>query len=151
MSNSWGGGGFSQALFDAIQEASDAGIVFTAAAGNSSSNNDQRPHYPSNYELPNVVSVAAHTAQDTLALFSCYGAETVHVAAPGHKILSTVKMVVTQFILVHQWQHPNASGAIGLLAKEGRLNHEELRERLMGTSEPIRAYRRKKKLFLVEG
>ena len=91
MSNSWGGGGFSQALYDAIEEASEAGIVFTAAAGISRSNNDQRPHYPSNYQIPNVISVAAHTAQDTLASFSCYGEKTVHVAAPGHKILSTTK------------------------------------------------------------
>ena len=75
----------SQALYDAIKEASEAGIVFTAAAGNSRSDNDQRPHYPSNYEMANVISVAAHTAQDTLASFSCYGEKTVHVAAPGHK------------------------------------------------------------------
>ena len=91
MSNSWGGGGFSQALKESIERASAKGIVFTAAAGNSSTNNDQRPHYPSNYQVPNVVSVASHTAQDTLSNFSCYGRTTVHVAAPGSKILSTVK------------------------------------------------------------
>jgi subtilisin family serine protease len=32
--NSWGGGGFSQALFDAIQRHQQAGILFIAAAGN---------------------------------------------------------------------------------------------------------------------
>lgn len=144
MSNSWGGGGFSQALFDAIQEASDAGIVFTAAAGNSSSNNDQRPHYPSNYDIPNVVSVAAHTAQDTLASFSCYGAETVHIAAPGHKILSTVKNGGYAVYSGTSMATPHVSGAIGLLlSKEGRMDHLALRERLMATSEPIRSYRRK--------
>ena len=46
MSNSWGGGGFSQALFDAMQAASDSGIVFVAAAGNASTNNDFTPNYP---------------------------------------------------------------------------------------------------------
>jgi subtilisin family serine protease len=144
MSNSWGGGGFSQAMFDAIEEASDAGIIFTAAAGNSKSNNDQRPHYPSNYELPNVVSVAAHTAQDTLASFSCYGAETVHVAAPGHKILSTVKNGGYATYSGTSMATPHVSGALGLLlAKEGRMGHEEMRERLMETSEPISSYRRK--------
>jgi subtilisin family serine protease len=144
MSNSWGGGGFSQALYDAIEEASEAGIVFTAAAGNSATNNDQRPHYPSNYDLPNVVSVAAHTAQDTLASFSCYGAETVYVAAPGHKILSTVKNGGYDVYSGTSMATPHVSGAIGLLlSKEGRMDHLELRERLMGTSAPIRAYRRK--------
>ena len=39
---------------------------------------------------------------------------------------------------------PHVSGALGLmLAHEGRLPHEEMRERLMATSEPIRSYRRK--------
>ena len=33
MSNSWGGGGFSQALKESIERASEKGIVFTAAAG----------------------------------------------------------------------------------------------------------------------
>ena len=144
MSNSWGGGGFSQALYDAIEEASEAGIVFTAAAGNSRSNNDQRPHYPSNYQIPNVISVAAHTAQDTLASFSCYGEKTVHVAAPGHKILSTTKKGGYAVYSGTSMATPHVSGAIGLLlSKEGRLDHEVLRERLMGTSEPIKSYRSK--------
>src|SRR5690606_19413975 len=89
MSNSWGGGGFSQALYDSIKAARSKGIVFTAAAGNSASNNNSIPHYPSNYELENVISVAAHNIKDELASFSCYGSNTVHVAAPGQNILST--------------------------------------------------------------
>src|SRR5262249_37188429 len=52
MSNSWGGGGFSQAMYDAIQAAGNAGIVFVAAAGNASSNNDVFPTYPATYDLP---------------------------------------------------------------------------------------------------
>ena len=144
MSNSWGGGGFSQAMFDAIERASEKGIIFTAAAGNSSSDNDVRPHYPSNYELPNVVSVAAHTAQDGLASFSCYGAKTVHIAAPGHNILSTVKNAGYSVFSGTSMATPHVSGALGLLlAHEGRMPHEEMRERLMATSEPIRSYRRK--------
>ena len=82
MSNSWGGGGFSEALKEAIANASKEGIVFTAAAGNSGSNNDSRPHYPSNYKIKNVISVAASTSDDSLASFSCYGRKTVHIAAP---------------------------------------------------------------------
>ena len=51
MNNSWGGGGFSSAMQTAIQAASDAGILFVAAAGNSGTNNDASPHYPANYTL----------------------------------------------------------------------------------------------------
>src|SRR5205085_5346397 len=74
MSNSWGGGGFSQALMDAISAANDSGVVFVAAAGNSASNNDLSPNYPSNYDLPNVIAVAATDHNDQLAGFSSYGA-----------------------------------------------------------------------------
>jgi len=88
--NSWGGGGYSQTLYNAILNAQNNNAVFVAAAGNSSSNNDNFPHYPSNYTLPNIISVAASTPGDILAGFSCYGATSVDLAAPGSGILSTV-------------------------------------------------------------
>ncbi|WP_372654828.1 S8 family serine peptidase [Halobacteriovorax sp.] len=144
MSNSWGGGGRSQALEDAIQRAADKGIVFTAAAGNSSTDNDARPHYPSNYEVKNVISVAATTSSDSLASFSCYGRNTVHIAAPGHNILSTTKDGGYASYSGTSMATPHVSGAIGLLiAQEGRMDVEELRNRLMATSEPLSALRGK--------
>ena len=57
--NSWGGGGFSQALYDAIDAHRQRGIIFIAAAGNSALNNDSALFYPAAYYLPNVISVAA--------------------------------------------------------------------------------------------
>jgi subtilisin family serine protease len=90
MNNSWGGGSFSSAMQNAIQAAGDAGIMFVAAAGNSGTNNDTSPQYPANYAPANVVSVAASTQSDQLAYFSCYGATTVDVAAPGVSIYSTL-------------------------------------------------------------
>jgi subtilisin family serine protease len=88
LSNSWGGGGFSQALFDAISYANDHDVLFIAAAGNDSRNNDNSPSYPANYDLPNVISVASTDHSDQLSYFSNYGM-TVHLAAPGSNILST--------------------------------------------------------------
>ncbi|MEW6227224.1 MAG: PKD domain-containing protein, partial [Bacillota bacterium] len=85
--NSWGGGDFNQALQDAMWAAQ---IIHVCAAGNSASNNDSYPHYPSSYELPNIIAVAASDWNDELASFSCYGATSVDLAAPGHRILSTV-------------------------------------------------------------
>ena len=87
-SNSWGGGSFSQSLYDAIALASDDGMLFVAAAGNASSDNDNSVNYPSNYQLSNIVAVAASTREDSLAAFSNYGFGTVHLAAPGQDILS---------------------------------------------------------------
>jgi len=89
ISASWGSTTKSRALEDVIRAAGDAGILFVAAAGNDGSNNDRRAHYPSNYDLPNVVSVAALDRSDKLAGFSNFGVKTVHIAAPGKDILST--------------------------------------------------------------
>ena len=90
--NSWGGGGRSQALEDAIRRADNAGHIFIAAAGNGGSDgvgddNDATPHFPSSYDVPNVVAVAA---TDRLASFSNFGANSVDLAAPGVGILSTL-------------------------------------------------------------
>jgi serine protease len=88
--NSWGGGGFSQALLDAIEAQNAAGVLFIAAAGNDSSDNDQFPHFPSSYESTNIIAVAATNHFDELAFFSSFGANSVDVGAPGEDILSSV-------------------------------------------------------------
>lgn len=88
--NSWGGGGFSQALKDAIDRANTAGILFIAAAGNSGTNNDATASYPSGYTSANIIAVASITSTGGLSSFSQYGATTVDIGAPGSGIWSTV-------------------------------------------------------------
>ena len=88
--NSWGGGGYSQFLYDAINSLKNNNILFSAAAGNSSSDNDSKPFYPASYNLENIISVAATDHNDSLASFSNYGVVSVDVAAPGVNILSTL-------------------------------------------------------------
>lgn len=144
MSNSWGGGGRSEALFEAIKRASDKGIIFTAAAGNSTSNNDATPSYPASYEAENVVSVAALTAQNDLAYFSSFGRTSVHIAAPGHNILSTVANGKYEIMSGTSMATPHVSGVLGLLlAKEGRLSHAVMKERLTFSGVPVAALRGK--------
>lgn len=99
---SWGGTGYSAALHGAIIRAAKAGILLVAAAGNSGSDNDTNPHYPSNYDTSvgtssetaadydSVIAVAAITSAGARAGFSSYGATTVDVGAPGAGIVSTV-------------------------------------------------------------
>jgi subtilisin family serine protease len=91
LNNSWGGGGFDMALNNAIANARSRGVIFVAAAGNESNNNDSRPTYPANYNHDNVVSVAATDSADRLANFSNFGRSTVDIAAPGVNILSTAR------------------------------------------------------------
>ncbi len=88
--NSWGGGGFSQGLKDAIDRAGAADILFIAAAGNSGTNNDVTPSYPSGYSSDNIIAVASITSTGALSSFSQYGANTVDIGAPGSGIWSTV-------------------------------------------------------------
>lgn len=90
LSNSWGGGAYSQALFDAIAAARDAGIIFVAAAGNSGLDTDSSPAYPAGYALDNIISVGASDRNDDAALFSNHGGNSVDLFAPGVSILSTV-------------------------------------------------------------
>ena len=94
LNASFGGGSFSQPFVNAINAANTAGILFVAAAGNVDNgtrepNNDLVPHFPSSFDAPNIIGVAATNQADGLASFSHFGATTVDIAAPGVGILST--------------------------------------------------------------
>lgn len=135
MSNSWGGGEKSEALREAIVAARDAGILFVAAAGNESNNNDARPTYPASYDVENVITVGAMDGKGRKASFSNYGASSVHVFAPGVNILSTVKNGGYQKMSGTSMATPMVSGVLGLLLSSQRtLSFSEAKERLMQTT-----------------
>jgi subtilisin family serine protease len=90
--NSWGGGGFSRALQNAIERAGRAQILFVASAGNGASNNDAAPHYPSSYPNDNVIAVANITRSGARDFFSNWGRTTVDLGAPGNGVWSTVPL-----------------------------------------------------------
>jgi subtilisin family serine protease len=113
-SNSWGGGGFSQALLDAINAAGAAGQLFIAAAGNSSANTDTSPHYPSSYDSPYIIAVAATDHNDNLAGFSNFGATTVDLGAPGDDILSCQPGGGYQLLSGTSMATPHVAGACAL-------------------------------------
>lgn len=139
MSNSWGGGGPSQALKEAIQRANEKGILFVAAAGNDGSNNDSRPTYPANYDVENVLSVAAIDNKGALASFSNYGKRTVHVAAPGVNVYSSTLGQSYSTYSGTSMATPHVSGVAALLASyEPELTGVQLKQRIMSTAKPIR-------------
>jgi subtilisin family serine protease len=140
ISASWGSTMYSRALEDAIKRAGEEGILFVAAAGNSSSDNDRRPHYPSNYALPNVISVAAMTRKDELASFSNWGVKTVHVAAPGAEILSTWPSNQYEEHSGTSMATPEVSGVAALvLALNPDMQLKDLRERLLSAVDKLPA------------
>jgi subtilisin family serine protease len=81
------GGGFSQAVNDAVIGSADSGVVYSVAAGNS--NADACNYSPASAGThPGVITVGATTSSDTKASFSNYGT-CVDIWAPGVSILST--------------------------------------------------------------
>lgn len=88
---SLGGSGYSQTFYNAINTARSAGVLVVVAAGNDGTNNDGGTHrYPCDYDLDNIICVAATDQDDLLASFSNYGTTSVDVAAPGVNIYSTM-------------------------------------------------------------
>ena len=144
ISASWGSTQRSRALEDMIRKAYENDILFVAASGNSSTNNDRNPHFPSSYNVPNVVSVAALDRNDQLASFSNYGVKSVAIAAPGVDILSTW--------LGNQYEEksgtsmatPVVSGVAALIvAQHPHISVDELRKRLLESVDPIPALKGK--------
>lgn len=144
MSNSWGGGGESKALYNAIIQARKAGILFVAAAGNgdywgNGIDNDKRPNYPSNYRASNMIAVAAIDNKGERARFSNFGLKTVHVAAPGVNIVSTVDGKYDSYSGTSM-ATPHVSGVAALLlANEPTLTPLQIRNRLMKTVRPLKS------------
>ncbi len=138
ISASWGSHTRSRALEDVIRKAYDEGILFVAAAGNAGTDNDQTPHYPSSYNLGNIVSVAATNRGDQLASFSNYGAKSVQVAAPGEEILSTWlehgftekkgTSMATPFV---------AGVAALILSQNPKMSVDDLRTQLLKSVDPL--------------
>ncbi|MBN2019065.1 MAG: S8 family serine peptidase [Sedimentisphaerales bacterium] len=138
LSNSWGGGGYSSTLAAAITNAKNNGVLFVAAAGNDGVNTDSIPHYPSCYNISNVIAVAATTHSDSLASFSNYGSTTVHLGAPGASILSTVLGGEYEWYNGTSMATPHVSGVAALLlANNPTMSLNELKSRLIWTGDPI--------------
>ncbi|MEN3330548.1 MAG: hypothetical protein V7638_5355 [Acidobacteriota bacterium] len=144
ISASWGSTQRSRALEDAIRKAYENDILFVAAAGNSTVNNDRTPHFPSSYNVPNVVSVAALDRHDELAKFSNWGVKSVAIAAPGVDILSTWLGDAYEEKSGTSMATPVVSGVAALiLAEHPRISVDDLKKKLLASTDPIVALKGK--------
>ncbi|MEY3067235.1 MAG: hypothetical protein RLZZ532_4027 [Cyanobacteriota bacterium] len=138
--NSWGGGGYSQALYGAINTAGQQGALFIAAAGNDGTNNDIYPAYPASYNLSNIISVASTTRTDGLSYFSNYGATTVDLGAPGSDIYSTLPNSSYGTYSGTSMASPHVTGAAALLwSQNPTWTAQQIKNRLMSTGDSISA------------
>ena len=144
ISASWGSTQYSRALEDVIRKAYENDIAFFAAAGNASTNNDRTPHYPSSYNVPNVISVAALDRNDDLAKFSNYGPKSVAIAAPGVDILSTWLGNAYEEKSGTSMATPVVAGVAALvLAEHPRMSVDELKKKMLASTDPIVALKGK--------
>ncbi|MFV7783104.1 S8 family serine peptidase [Shewanella marisflavi] len=140
LNNSWGGGGFTQTLKDAITAANNADMLFVAAAGNDSADIDNGGFYPAGYDVPNVVAVASTDNTDNLSGFSNYGDQLVHLAAPGSFILSTTPNNSYDTFSGTSMATPHVAGAAALiLAGNPNLTTSQLKSVLMNTGDTLAA------------
>ena len=145
---SWGGGGYSEPLRQAIRRAGNAGILFIAAAGNEGRDTDAVPNYPSGYDENNIVAVAAIDAKDKLASFSNVGISSVDVAAPGVNILSAGYDGGYRRLSGTSMATPHVAGVAGAIFTQfPNATIEQIKERLFR----VRKLKRKLKRIRTKG
>lgn len=162
ISASWGGraarkDGAESEIHAAIQRARDKGVLFVVAAGNDGINQDtdEHPAFPAAYtDLDNMIVVGASDAADQIAQFSNFGPKSVHIAAPGVKVLSTTvgdmySDVVARFtdskgkVRVMDWDGtsmaaPIVAGAASLVwSRYPRLSYQEVREAILQSARKV--------------
>jgi thermitase len=144
MNNSWGGGPRSELLLEAIRAANARGILFVAAAGNNGRDNDRTDTWPANYDVPNIVSVAAIDRRDGLADFSNFGRQKVHLGAPGVGIFSTFADSNSGYTAYQgtSMAAPHVSGVAALVkARFPSANAAEMKQRILSSVVPISSLR----------
>jgi len=138
LNASWGGHGYSRALYDEIKALMRDGVLFIAAAGNNSDDTDIYPEYPAAYNLPNIISVCASDTNDERATFSNYGTSSVDLCAPGVYIWSTIPGNNYDAYSGTSMATPHVTGAAAVLwTKYPRFNWKKIKALILnGVDKP---------------
>lgn len=144
-SNSWGGGPFSQAQKDAFAASPALHII---AAGNNGRDNDKFDNFPSNYDIPNKVAVAASDRFDNKARFSQYGVKNVEIAAPGVDVFSTIPGAKYGNMSGTSMATPHVSGVAGLVASAfPELDAQGIKDKVLNGADQLENW----KQFVTDG
>ncbi|EQC51565.1 S8 family peptidase [Bacteriovorax sp. DB6_IX] len=135
INNSWGSLGHSEILENYMKDAGKRGVVFVAAAGNNYKNLDESPLYPAAFRIPNQITVAALNPENRMTGFSCYGPLTVHIAAPGRNIISTVPNNKYKVLSGTSMSAPYVAAAVALYkARFPEATPDEIKTKMIETA-----------------
>lgn len=131
---SLGGWEYSTALWEAVQYATDAGIIIVAAAGNRGEGADTMT-YPAKYD--EVVAVGAIGENLRIASFSSRG-PNLNIVAPGVSILSTANDGGYATMSGTSMAAPHVTGAFAAIkSKEKKLSANELIDKVYESVTPL--------------
>ncbi len=117
--------------------------LFICSAGNDNANTDSDVHnnYPSEYDLPNIISVGASKKDDGRRKTSNYGKETVDLFAPGEGIWTTTAKGGYASSSGTSIAAPFVTGVAALiLAKEPTLSMSEIKETIIRNVDKVAAF-----------
>jgi thermitase len=143
---SGGGTDFSKDEFAAVKEAQLRGVLFIAAAGNERSNSDISHYYPADYDLDNIISVTAINPNAEVLASSNYGQFSVHIAAPGEGIFSTLPDGKYGIMTGTSQATAFVSGVAALIMANNRnFDYLQVRQQILKTADEIPGLRNKNK------
>ncbi|MBY0518761.1 MAG: S8 family serine peptidase [Bacteriovoracaceae bacterium] len=126
-----------------LKEAEKKGILVIAAAGNERSNIDDKKnaYYPASYGLSNIITVGAHDEEMQIIASSNYGKNSVDIAAPGHRIRSTIPQGGAGYMTGTSQATAFVTGVAALIkAKYPTFNYENIRNVILSSSVKVKNF-----------
>jgi thermitase len=128
---------YSRAFEETIEKAEREGILIVTSAGNDGKNLDKTPYYPASFTTKNLISVAAIDNQGKPPEWTNYGARSIHIAAPGVWIYSTVNNGKYIYAAGTSMAAPHVAGAaVLMMTAHPEWNYAEIKSRILSSCEP---------------
>jgi subtilisin family serine protease len=125
-------------LREVIARAHEKGILFVAAAGNNAGNNDLTHMVPATLGNPNILSVGAINRRGQAWSKTNFGAQSVHVLAPGEEVMTTSQDGGTRYATGTSLSAPLVTGlAVLMLSVNPNLSPEQIIQILEQSCQPL--------------